>query len=81
MVAIGQDGNEVAEHVRRCRKAVQQEKGWGSFRAGFTIKNLGAVDDGMVIADHGVSPQRICSGSLMLVPSQKCFARSYHQMC
>jgi hypothetical protein len=80
MVAIGQGGNEVAKHVRRCRKAVQQENVWGSFQAGFTIKNLGVVDDGMLIPDHGVSPQRICSGSLMLVPSQQRFARSHHQM-
>ena len=35
MVTLGQGRNEVTEHVRRCREAVQQEYGWGGFRAGF----------------------------------------------
>src|SRR5689334_10656391 len=79
-VAVGQGRNEVAEHVRRRWEAVQQEKGWGSIRAGFTIKDPRAVDDGMLILDHSVSPQRIYSGSLMLVPLRQRFARSYDQM-
>ena len=59
MVAVRQGRNEVAEHVRRRGEAVQQENRWVSFRAGFAIKNLGALDEGMVIAGHSVSPQRL----------------------
>src|SRR5262249_33070865 len=50
--AVGQGWNEITEHVRRRREAVQQKNGGSSFWSGFAIKNLQAVDGGMLISDH-----------------------------
>ena len=50
MVLPGQLRNKVAKHVRRGRKAMQQENGRCIFRAGLTVKDLVAVDGSVLRA-------------------------------
>ena len=49
VVPVGQRRNQVAEHVRRGREAVQQQDGRGVGRAGLAVEDLDAIDlDGLV---------------------------------
>src|SRR5215469_3393997 len=52
VIAIGQSWNEIAKHVGRSGESVQQENGWGGFRAGFAVKDLVAVDTGELVLSH-----------------------------
>jgi hypothetical protein len=54
VIAIRKPRNEIAEHVRRGGKAVQQEERWRDGIAGLAIEDLVAVDGGMAMSDgHG----------------------------
>jgi hypothetical protein len=44
MIAVGQLWNQVAEHLGRSWKTVQQQHGGGVFRAGFAIEDVDAID-------------------------------------
>src|SRR5215469_5946161 len=52
VIMIAQNWDEIAEHMGRGRESVQQENGWGGFRAGFAIEDSVAVYRGMLIGDH-----------------------------
>jgi hypothetical protein len=44
MIAVRERGDQVAEHVRRCRKAVEQQHDRSGLRSRLAIENLDAVD-------------------------------------
>jgi hypothetical protein len=46
MVEIGQGGNEIPEHVRRCRKAMQQEHDRRIRRTDLAVKGAHPIDLG-----------------------------------
>src|SRR6266851_10333800 len=64
MVTAGQCRNQVAEHMRRSGKAMQQENRWGSLCAGLAIKDPIAADGSVFIADHYESPYEIWKSGL-----------------
>ena len=53
MIAIGQQRDQVAEHVRRRREAVEQQHHRAVGGAGFAIEHLDAIDRGAAIMDRG----------------------------
>jgi hypothetical protein len=77
VIPIGQRWNEAAEHMGRGWEAVQQQNVWQSVRAGFAIENFRAVDDGMVITSHSVSPQEIGAAGADLTPAFGDVVRAY----
>ncbi|MNL49221.1 hypothetical protein D3C87_1721370 [compost metagenome] len=52
-VAIGKQRDEVAEHVRRRGKAVQEKHDRRILAAGLAIKDLDAVHRGVTVMDDG----------------------------
>jgi hypothetical protein len=52
VVPVGQGWNQIAEHVRRGREAVQQEKVRRVFRACLAIENFDSFYFGAVMRDH-----------------------------
>src|SRR5215467_16008188 len=61
MVAVSQGWNEIAKHVRRRRKAVQQQDCRAIPGAVLAIEDLSAVDDGLLISGHNEPPVRFGS--------------------
>ena len=53
MGAVGEERDQVAEHVARGREAVQQQQLWRARHARFAIKYIFAVDLGGPIVDGG----------------------------
>ena len=43
MITVGKLGHEIAEHLRRGRKAVQQQQRRRIFRSGFTVEDVETV--------------------------------------
>ena len=52
MVAIGERRNEIAEHVRRSGKAMQQQHGGSIGRACLAIEDVQALNLGRPVAGH-----------------------------
>ena len=53
VIAIAEGGDQVAEHVRRRRKAVQQQHDRRISRAGLTVEDADAIDFQTVIGGRG----------------------------
>src|SRR5258707_11458221 len=56
MVAVGERGKEIAEHMRGSREAMQQKNRWRCGRSRFAIENPVAVNDGIRVPDPCVCP-------------------------
>jgi hypothetical protein len=61
MVTVSQGRNEIAKHVRRGRKTMQQQNRRTIFGACFAIEDPGAVDDGLLVSSHNEPPLRLGS--------------------
>src|SRR5215472_11033161 len=61
MVAVSQGWNEIAKHVRRSRKTVQQQDCRAILGAVLAIEDLEAVDDGVLVGGHNDPPVRFGS--------------------
>jgi hypothetical protein len=53
MELVSELRDQIAEHMRGRRKAVQQNNRWSSGGTGFAVENLVAVDGGVVMFCHG----------------------------
>jgi hypothetical protein len=51
MISIGKQRDEIPEHVRRGREAVQQKNGRRPWISGFPVKDLDAGDLNRAIVD------------------------------
>src|SRR5262249_10380012 len=58
MVAVSQGWNEIAKHVRRRWKAVQQQDCRAILEAVLAIEDLGTIDDSVLISGHCEPPVR-----------------------
>src|SRR5215472_15898426 len=56
MVLIRKRRNEIAKHVRRGGETVQQQDRGTIFGTCFPIKDLGTVDDGVLVSGHDEPP-------------------------
>jgi hypothetical protein len=52
MKAIRKLENQVAIHVRRTRKTVQEYDGWSILVSRFAIKHFAAINFGIVVRSH-----------------------------
>jgi hypothetical protein len=52
MVTVREPGDQVAEHARRGRDAVQQEHDWPALRPGLAVEDVDAADGGGAAVDE-----------------------------
>nr|GEU28643.1 serine racemase [Tanacetum cinerariifolium] len=69
VVAVRQQRDQVAEHLRRRGEAVQQQQGGGMLRSRFAVKDVHAVDVDGAVADgfHGISSRGVAAGASVQV--------------
>ncbi|BDV40062.1 hypothetical protein DSM21852_33150 [Methylocystis bryophila] len=67
MEAIGQKRDEVAKHMSRSRKPVEQQQLWAASRPRFTVKDTETVDVGGFVSDggHGDAPRGLSASPIL----------------
>src|SRR5215813_2274054 len=72
MKAVGEERDQIAEHVAGARKPVQQQQSWSLWPAGFAIRNLEAanISDAIINLLHRNLPLDYLPDCLWDRPSQ-----------